>query len=65
MDRIETPEGLKQIRQEIIGLSLRMPIAAKGFAEIYAAAGATGIPRREIQGFARDNCRGSAMVHSI
>ena len=54
VDGLESPEGLKQIRNEIIGLSLEMPIAAKGFAEIYAAAGQAGIPRREIQGFARD-----------
>ena len=54
VDGIDTPQGLKEIRSEIIGLSKVMPIAAKGFADIYAAAGQAGIPRAEIRAFAVD-----------
>jgi TP901 family phage tail tape measure protein len=54
VDGIDTPQGLKEIREEIIGLSLEMPIAAKGFAQIYAAAGESGIARNQIKEFAVD-----------
>jgi TP901 family phage tail tape measure protein len=54
MEGMETPQGLKEVRQEIIDLSREMPIAATGFAEIYAAAGASGIAREEVRQFAVD-----------
>lgn len=57
VDGINTPAGLAAIRQEIIGLSREMPIAAEGFAQIYAAAGQAGIPRAEIRAFAIDVAR--------
>jgi hypothetical protein len=49
---IDTPEAFAEISQEILELSTRMPIAAKGFAEIYAAAGQSGIARGELKAFA-------------
>ena len=49
---IETPEAFAEISNEIIGLSNRLPIAAKGFAEIYAAAGQAGIAREDLKQFA-------------
>lgn len=52
IDGIDTPASLKEIRKEIIDLSTEMPITAKGFADIYAAAGASGIAKREIKDFA-------------
>jgi len=51
---IDTPQGLKDIRTEILNLSKQMPITAQGFAQIYAAAGQSGIARNELQAFARD-----------
>jgi TP901 family phage tail tape measure protein len=49
---IETPQAFAEISNEIIGLSNRLPIAAKGFAEIYAAAGQAGIAREDLKQFA-------------
>jgi TP901 family phage tail tape measure protein len=54
VDGLETPEALANIRAEIMGLSEVMPIAASGFADIYAAAGEAGIARDEIKAFAVD-----------
>jgi TP901 family phage tail tape measure protein len=51
---LDTPAGLTAIRQEILQLSREMPITAQGFAEIYAAAGQSGIAREEIRAFAVD-----------
>jgi TP901 family phage tail tape measure protein len=51
---LESPQGLKEVRSEIIGLSREMPIAASGFAAIYAAAGQSGIARDEVRAFAID-----------
>jgi TP901 family phage tail tape measure protein len=48
---LDTPAGLKEIRAEIIGLSKEMPIAAEGFAAIYAAGGRSGIARNELKAF--------------
>ena len=50
---LDTPAGLKEIRNEIFELSKQMPITAKGFADIYAAAGQAGIPKAEINDFAK------------
>jgi len=49
---IETPEAFAEISAEILNLSNQMPIAADGFAQIYAAAGQSGIARDEIKEFA-------------
>lgn len=52
VDGLETPAALNEMKQEIIGLSTQMPITAQGFADIYAAAGASGIAKGEIKEFA-------------
>jgi hypothetical protein len=52
VDGLETPAALQEISGEILELSSQMPIAAEGFAQIYAAAGASGIARDELRGFA-------------
>jgi len=49
---LETPEAFAEISSEIMELSSQMPIAAKGFAEIYAAAGQAGIAREDLKEFA-------------
>jgi phage-related protein len=54
VDGLDTPEGMKAIRQEIFELSRQIPITAEGFAEMYAAAGQAGIPRAELKAFATD-----------
>jgi hypothetical protein len=51
---LDSPKALQEIRQEIFGLSREIPITAKGFAEMYAAAGQAGIPRQELRQFAVD-----------
>lgn len=51
---LDTPQGMKDIRQEIFALSREIPISAQGFAEMYAAAGSAGIARAELKAFARD-----------
>lgn len=49
---LESPKAFREISKEIMDLSSRMPIAAKGFAEIYAAAGQAGIAREDLKQFA-------------
>ena len=49
---LETPKAFGEIKQEILDLSRQMPITAKGFAEIYAAAGQSGIARDQLKEFA-------------
>jgi phage-related protein len=51
---LDTPEGMRAIRQEIFELSREIPITAQGFADMYAAAGQAGIPREELRAFAQD-----------
>jgi hypothetical protein len=48
---LDTPKALGEIKNEILALSSQMPITAKGFTEIYAAAGASGIARGELREF--------------
>jgi TP901 family phage tail tape measure protein len=49
---LESPEAFRQMQHEILELSNTMPIAAAGFAEIYAAAGQSGIAKAELKDFA-------------
>jgi ABC-type amino acid transport substrate-binding protein len=49
---IETPKAFAEISQEILELSTQMPITAAGFAQIYAAAGQSGIAREDLREFA-------------
>lgn len=48
-----TSQQLESFRQDILGLSKEMPITASGFAEIYAAAGQSGIANEELKTFAK------------
>jgi TP901 family phage tail tape measure protein len=50
---LESAEGLKEMKQEIIGLSKELPVSAEGLAAIMAAAGQAGIPREELAEFTR------------
>lgn len=49
---LETPKAFGEIKQEILDLSRQMPITADGFAQIYAAAGQSGIARDQLKEFA-------------
>lgn len=49
---LETPKAFGEIKKEILDLSRQMPITADGFAQIYAAAGQSGIARGELKEFA-------------
>lgn len=48
-----TSAELNSMRNDVLGLSKDMPITASGFAEIYAAAGQSGIANAELKEFAR------------
>lgn len=52
VDGLESPAAFKEISNEIKALSSQMPIAAKGFADIYAAAGQAGIAQEDLKQFA-------------
>lgn len=48
----DSPEQFKQMSQDILDLSTRIPMAAEGLAQIVAAGGQSGIARDELLGFA-------------
>jgi TP901 family phage tail tape measure protein len=52
VDGLESPKAFAEMKAEILDLSRQMPITAKGFAEIYAAAGQSGIAKAELKDFA-------------
>jgi hypothetical protein len=52
VDGLESPEAFREMQHEILELSNTMPIAASGFAEIYAAAGQSGVAKDDLREFA-------------
>lgn len=48
-----TDNQLNTLRRDIIKLSKEMPVSAEGFAQIYAAAGQSNIPIREMSKFSK------------
>lgn len=48
----DTPDGLENMRDELLEMSKQIPITAEGFAQIAAAAGQSGIAANEITAFA-------------
>ena len=52
VDGLENPKAFKEMESDIFELSKKMPIAAKGIADIFEAAGSAGIPAAEIKEFA-------------
>lgn len=46
-----TPGDLQRIRSEIVGMSKILPVTAEGFSAIYAAAGQSNIPMKELKTF--------------
>jgi len=52
VDGLENPTAFKAMESDIFELSKKMPIAAKGIADIFEAAGSAGIPAAEIKEFA-------------
>ncbi len=48
----ETPQQFKEMGEDILSLSQRIPMAARGLADIVAAAGQAGIARNELLAFA-------------
>ncbi len=48
----ETPQQFKEMGEDILALSQRIPMAARGLADIVAAAGQAGIARNELLAFA-------------
>jgi len=50
----ETPQQFKEMSKDILDLSKRIPMAAKGLADIVAAAGQSGIAREDLISFAED-----------
>lgn len=49
-----TPVAFRQMEQDILSLSTRIPVATEGLTAIIAAAGQAGIARGELMGFAED-----------
>lgn len=48
----ETPQQFKEMGEDILALSQRIPMSARGLADIVAAAGQAGIARNELLSFA-------------
>ncbi len=48
----DTPQQFKQMENDIISMSTRLPMAAKDIAAIYAAGGQSGIAKNELSQFA-------------
>jgi hypothetical protein len=53
LDGVE-PAGIVQIKQEIFSLAREVPLAVNEIAALYAAAAGSGVPRSELEQFARD-----------
>lgn len=49
-----SPQGLEDMKDDLLDLSERIPMSAAGFAQIAAAAGQAGIAREEIVRFSED-----------
>lgn len=50
----DTPAGFDAMKEDILALSKRLPMAANGIGQIVAAAGQAGIAREELATFAED-----------
>lgn len=50
----KTPDQFKQMSQDVLALSERLPMSAEGIASIVAAGGQSGIVREDLQAFAED-----------
>jgi len=50
----DTPQQFRQMGEDITDMSLRIPMAAEGLAQIVAAAGRAGVARKELLTFAED-----------
>lgn len=50
----DTPQQFKEMGQDILDLSTKMPMAASGIAKIVAAGGQAGIARQDLMQFAQD-----------
>ncbi|MCI8212579.1 phage tail protein [Pseudomonas sp. S25] len=50
----ETPQQFKEMSNDVLALSERLPMSAEGIAAIVAAGGQSGIARGELQAFAED-----------
>lgn len=52
--KFDTPEQFKEMSDDILDMSKRMPMAAKEIASIFAAGGQSNIAREELAAFAED-----------
>ncbi|MCD5980516.1 phage tail tape measure protein [Pseudomonas quasicaspiana] len=50
----DTPQQFKEMSNDVLALSERLPMSAEGIAAIVAAGGQSGIARSELQAFAED-----------
>ncbi|WLS77208.1 phage tail tape measure protein [Erwinia pyri] len=50
----DTPAQFKEMGEDVLKLSIRLPMAANGIAQIVAAGGQAGIAREDLQQFASD-----------
>ncbi|MFW0827800.1 phage tail tape measure protein [Cronobacter dublinensis] len=54
VDGLESPEAFRQMQDDILNLSAKIPLAATEIADIVAQAGQSGIKRSELSQFAED-----------
>lgn len=52
-----TPEAFRQMSDDVLDLSTRVPMAAEGIAQIVAAGGRAGIAREDLLKFAEDSAK--------
>lgn len=53
----DSPQQFKEMSQDILDLSTKIPMAAEGLAQIVAAGGQSGIAREELLGFAESSAK--------
>lgn len=54
VDGLDDVKAFRQMSDDVLGLSTKLPMAAEGIAEIIAAGGQSGIARNELMQFAND-----------
>ncbi len=54
VDGLESPEAFRQMQDDILDLTTKIPMAAGDMADLIAQAGQSGIPREELKQFGED-----------
>lgn len=54
VDGLESPKAFRQMQDDVLELTTRVPMAAQDMADLIAQAGQSGIPREELKRFGKD-----------